>query len=84
MSNQASLPGMQGLVKTAIQAKGRPRCSKSITCKLDPSRYVAIRLAAIDTGLSHQAILVRAFDAWLKNHELSKAKSDEVEKKAAR
>ena len=39
---------MQGLVKTAIQAKGRPRCSKSITCKLDPSRYVAIRLAAID------------------------------------
>jgi hypothetical protein len=41
-------------------------------------------LAAIDTGLSHQAILVRAFDAWLKNHELGKAKSSAVEKRTAR
>lgn len=72
MSRQAALPGMSGLIKTAAKIS-KPRGSKSITCKLSGDRYIALRLAAIDTGLSHQDIMVAAFDAWLRNHEIAKA-----------
>ncbi len=72
MSRQQQLPGMGGLVKKAVQATTK-RGAKAVTVKLDGTRYIAMRLAAIDTGLSHQEILVASFDTWLRTHEIAQA-----------
>jgi hypothetical protein len=70
MSRQPQFPGMGGLVKKAVQAT-TSRGSKAITVKMDGTRYIALRLAAIDTDMSHQEILIAAFDAWLRTHEIA-------------
>ncbi|MDO6385563.1 hypothetical protein [Uliginosibacterium sp. 31-12] len=73
MSKQPQFPGMGGLVKKAIQSTTSTKGAKAVTVKLEGARYIAMRLAAIDTDLSHQEILTSALDAWLRNHEIAKA-----------
>lgn len=72
-SKQSALPGFGGLVKTAKRTGTVGRRGKKLSVQLDGPRYLAIRLAAIDTGMSHQDIMVAAFDAWLRTHEIAKA-----------
>lgn len=39
--------------------------SKALTVKLDGERYRRLRLLAVETDMSHQDILVAAFDAYV-------------------
>lgn len=42
-----------------------PAGPKGLTIKVDSDRYRRLRLLAVDTGKTHQAIMVEALDAYL-------------------
>ena len=50
--------------------KTRPggKVMKSTVFRLDPDTHKALRIAAIETGISMNEALTQAVEAWLKEH----------------
>jgi len=57
--SQTSAPAIQQQENESVK-------QRAITVKLDPERYRTLQLEKIDSGLSHQDIMVAAFDAFMR------------------
>lgn len=63
---QAPAAAVQTPAPATSPQETEPAKQRAITVKLDPERYRALQLEKIDSGLSHQDIMVAAFDALMR------------------
>jgi len=51
-----------------IKTRPGDKVMKSTVFRLDPDTHKALRIAAIETGISMNEALTQAVEAWLKEH----------------
>jgi predicted HicB family RNase H-like nuclease len=52
-----------------IKNRRGDKVMKSTVFRLDPETHKALRIAAIETGISMNEALTQAVEAWLKEHK---------------